>query len=227
MENIEKKKSGKKGCLIVGILAVVFLLLIFIIAIATDDGNDVSNNQKEEKEAVVDSFMIRHNDSLRLVEKKKIETEIKKFNAKYDDIEGTTWIYSKKKPYYSNSMGFYTYIGLNDNGYAWKRLVIRYHGDDWLFIKKIIVKTDNQTYTIDASNSERDNNADVWEWVDLSVGNVEDVIIQDIISSKQTKVRFVGSQYHHDWILSKKEVDGLKEIDDYYYLLNSYYTLNK
>ena len=189
----------------------------------SDESTDkpISDNKIEN---IIDSAQIKYNDSLRIETKKKIDTERQRFDVKYDDIEQVTWIYSKVKPKYANTMAFFNYIGLKDNGQRWKRIVIRYHGNDWLFVNKIIIKTDNQTYTLDASDSKRDHNADVWEWIDITEGNAEYVMINNIINSKAVKVRFVGQQYHKDWTLTSKEIKGLKEIEDYYYLLDSYYS---
>ncbi len=159
----------------------------------------------------------KYNDSLKLL----AQTERKKFDVKYDEFEEITWLYSKTRPAYDNTKAFYTYIGINKQGHAWCRLVIRYHGEDWLFVKSIIIKTDNNTYTLAADNVQRDNNTEVWEWIDINVGEGEDIILYDIIHSKQTKIRFVGYQYHYDWTLPAKTIKGLKEIYDYYYLLDS------
>lgn len=162
-------------------------------------------------------------DSMKQVLKKRVETEKLKFDVNFDDFENKTWIHSKKQPRYANTLGFFTYIGMNDSGQFWRRLVIRYHGDEWLFLTSIVVKTDNFTYQFDASNSKNDHNADVWEWIDIPVLTNESVMLKDIISSKQTKVRFYGNgyQYHYDWTLSSEVIQGLKEIDDYYYLMDS------
>jgi hypothetical protein len=225
MEN-KSKKQFKKGCLIIlAVFGLIFFLLL-LIGIFADSGNERPESPIKD-EAAVDSAMIKYNDSLRVEIKKSIDLEIKKFNTRYDDIEKITWIYSKTKPYYSNTMAFYTYIGLDDNGKSWKRLLIRYHGNDWLFINSIIIKADNQTYTISASDSKRDNNADVWEWIDVPVGNIEDVIIGSVVLSQSVKIRFVGRQYSKDWMLTKKEIKGLKEIEDLQYLLDSYSALNR
>ncbi|MEA4916319.1 hypothetical protein [Proteiniphilum sp.] len=225
---MENKSKSKKGCLLVFLVFSVIIIIISLFSNNEDSNDPISQtNLQEDKQEVVDSALIKLQDSLRAETKKKIDSEITKFTTNYDDIEGVTWIYSKSKPYYANTKAFYNYIGMRDNGQVWKRLVIRYHGDDWLFINKIIIKTDEQTYTLDASNSKRDNNTEVWEWIDIEEGTAEFIIINDIINSKQTKVRFVGDQYHFDWILPKKTVTGLKEIEDFYYLLNSYYVSGK
>lgn len=160
-------------------------------------------------------------DSMKQVLKKRVETEKLKFDVDYDEFESKTWIRSKKQPYYANTLGFFTYIGMNDSDQFWRRLVIRYHGDEWLFLTSIVVKTDTGTYQFDASNSKNDHNADVWEWIDIPVLTYESYMLKDIISSKQTKIRFYGSQYHYDWTLPSNVIQGLKEIDDYYYLMDS------
>lgn len=172
---------------------------------------------KKEKEQFAALQKEKQNDSLRFL----AQTERKKFDVKYDEFKEITWLYSKTRPAYANTKAFYTYIGINKQGHAWCRLVIRYHGEDWLFVKSIIIKTDNNTYTLAADNVQRDNNTEVWEWIDINVGEGEDIILYDIIHSKQTKIRFVGYQYHYDWTLPAKTIKGLKEIYDYYYLLDS------
>lgn len=159
-------------------------------------------------------------DSMKQVLKKRVETEKLKFDVDYDEFEDITWLYSKQRPNFSNTMAFYTYIGVKNN-YAWRRLVVRYSGDNWLFLKSIIIKTDNSTYTLDASSAKRDNYTDVWEWIDIPIKEGEDFMLYDIIHSKQTKIRFNGSQYHCDWTLPSNVIKGLKEIDDYYYLMDS------
>jgi hypothetical protein len=223
MENKKKNSLPGKGCLIALIIGIIlFFLLLIICVIFSDEATDKPIDNKIEN--IIDSTQIKYNDSLRLETKKKIDAERQRLDIKYDDIEQVTWIYSKSKPKYTNTMAFFNYIGLKDDGQRWKRIVIRYHGNDWLFINKIIIKTDNQTYTLNASDSKRDHNADVWEWIDIAEGDTEYVMINDIINSSAVKVRFVGQQYHRDWILTKKEIKGLKEIEDYYYLLDSYYT---
>lgn len=224
----------KKGCLIslvivVGVPCIILVLVIFV-GIVSNWGTK-GQSPVVEYRATVDSAMIKYNDSLSKERVKTLDIEIgkikNKFTTKYDDIEGVTWIYHKNKPYYANNKAFYIYLGLSDKGNVWQRLVIRYHGDDWLFIEKITIKTDNNTYTIDASNSERDHNADVWEWIDIAPTSVEDIIVSNIIESKSTKVRFSGKQYSQDWVLTSKEVKGLKEIKEYYALLEEKYMLTK
>ena len=165
---------------------------------------------EKEKEQFAALQKERQNDSLRLL----VQTERKKFDVEYDEFKEITWLYSKTRPAYANTKAFYTYIGINKQGHAWCRLVIRYHGEDWLFVKSIIIKTDNNTYTLAADNVQRDHNTEVWEWIDINVGEGEDIILYDIIHSKQTKIRFVGYQYHYDWTLPAKTIKGLKEIYD-------------
>lgn len=225
MEKLEKKKSKKKGCLI--IFAAIFGVLLIIGVIGKDD--DDKKPSSGTNTTIVDEGYEKLKDSLKLrdldVLSQKIQKIKGKFKEEYDDIEGITWIYPNSKPVYTNSKAFYVYLGLSDKDQVWKRLVIRYHGDSWLFLQKIIIKTDNNTYTLNANNSKRDHNADVWEWIDIQPTTIEDIIINDIIGSKTTKVRFVGKQYHNDWTLTPKEIKGLKDIEEYYSLLEQTYNL--
>ena len=207
--DLQKKEQAKKDSL---------LAIKERERLASLSEEEMTKKEKEQFAALQAALQKeKYNDSLKLL----AQTERKKFDVKYDEFKEITWLYSKTRPAYDNTKAFYTYIGINKQGHAWCRLVIRYHGEDWLFVKSIIIKTDNNTYTLAADNVQRDHNTDVWEWIDINVGEGEDIILYDIIHSKQTKIRFVGYQYHYDWTLPAKTIKGLKEIYDYYYLLDS------
>lgn len=203
---------------VIGLWFLINLILMMLLAICSPKPTSQEHINSAEKSIEKE----RHNDSLKLL----VQTEREKFDVVYDEFKEITWLYSKTKPAYANTKAFYTYIGINEQGHAWRRLVIRYHGEDWLFVQSIVIKTDKNTYTLTADDVKRDNNTEVWEWIDIVVGEGEDIILHDIIHSQQTKVRFVGYQYHHDWTLPAKVIKGLKEIDDYYYLLDAVSKMN-
>lgn len=125
---------------------------------------------------------------------------------KYDDIKNITWYRDKSSPKYANSNGFYLYFSKDT-----LRLNIQYYADDWLFIEKVIIKTDKQMYIL-SPRFERDNaSGKIWEWADLYVDKSGMGIIEDIINSSSVKMRYEGSKYYKDISLTEKQKKALKD----------------
>lgn len=227
-----KKEKKKNGCLIfiIGVIA-----LLAILGIIGNRKNDNSINLKadgnieniEPTSNPTDRLLA---DSITKARISDIDKELNNmksiFNIRYDDMEETTWITHKNQPKYTNTKGFYTYIGIK-NGVPWERLVIRYYGDDWLFIQNIKIKSDDNTYNLYPANLERDNNSSVWEWIDISPSNSDLIMLERVIGSKETKVRFEGKKYYKDWVLTNKEIKGLSDTQKYFNLLTEKSILEK
>jgi len=95
------------------------------------------------------------------------------------------------------------------------RLKFQYTSDDWLFIERAILMIDGEKYTV-TGNWERDNNSDIWEWLDLSVEENELLILEKLVNSKDAKVRYEGRQYHNDRTISSKEKSIIKKTLEIY-----------
>lgn len=144
------------------------------------------------------------------LKKKKKEEELSKIlsnmTKEHDDITNITWYRDKSSPKYANANGFYLYFSKDT-----LRLNIQYYADDWLFIEKVIIKTDTTTHTI-KPKFERDNSSGkIWEWADLYVDKSGMAIIEDIINSSNVKIRYEGSKYYKDITLSEKQKKALKD----------------
>ncbi|HCO68594.1 MAG TPA: hypothetical protein DIT04_12675 [Dysgonomonas sp.] len=193
---------------------------------SNSDNTDIPNNDSinvEIKEVV-------NQDSINRVKLDEIQVNINKlknlFNEKYDDMNDITWIQHKSQPKYANSRGFYAYIGKN-NSKVWERFVMRYHGDDWLFVKNFKIKVGDNIFNLSYSNVERDNNSEVWEWIDVEPKDEELEVIENVISAKEAKIRFEGDQYYKDWAITQKEVKALTETHKYFELLKQQFELEK
>jgi hypothetical protein len=203
-----------RGC---ALSAVLFCVLSVIIAtIFSDDKDEVKPNIDQIK---IETNVLK-NDSVnvKIIKSYKSEIEIisKSLTTKYDDFEDITWYSHKNEPKYSNTKACYLYIGSKNNNF-WGRLVVRYSGEDWIFVKRIIVKCDEIRLNLNSTEVKRDNSSgDVWEWIDIPFGKNEEDIILCIINSKETKIRFEGDKYSKDYTLSNKEKNAL--IDMYKFL---------
>lgn len=136
-------------------------------------------------------------------EKNKILSNMIK---EHDDITNITWYKDKNSPKYTSENGFFLYFS-KDN----LRLKIQYYADDWLFIQKVIIKTDTTIHTMNP-NFKRDNSSGkIWEWADLYIDKSGIAIIEDIINSSNIKIRYEGNKYYRDIILTEKQKKALKD----------------
>lgn len=223
-----KEINNKKNEYFKPILIIICILVgLYIIgSLSKSESERVNTNIAEKVDSInagVDSLTQKNNDSLLTLKLETVNSEIKKikplFRDKHDEFNKITWIEHNTVPRFINSRGFYTYIGLDENEDPTLRLVIRYYGDDWLFISKILVKPDDALFEIYPEKMERDNDSDVWEWMDIVPNDTNIAMLVSIISSKNTKVRFEGKQYYKDWTLTQKEIKGLNDTQKYYSLL--------
>lgn len=141
---------------------------------------------------------------------KKREEEISKVLSKmtkqHDDFTNTTWYQDKSSPIYLNSNTFHLYFS-KDN----LRLKIQYYANDWLFINKVIIKTDKEMHILSPEFKRDNEGGKIWEWADIYMDKNGIAMIQDIINSNSVNIRYEGSNYRKDITLSKKQIQALKD----------------
>ena len=200
----------------------LFLIIGIIGAIFSSDSEIESDNKNSKSELkVVDSLELkkqeRIKDSLAIVNKKKrekAEKDLKSFKKKEDEFEGNAFYRDPRTPYYANVNFIYPYIGQKGDNY-WLRLKFQYAADNWLFINNGVLLVDGEKFTI-TGNWERDNNSGIWEWLDISVRDTERLILERIANSKSAKIRYVGTQYHNDRTITRKEKSIIKKTLEIY-----------
>lgn len=139
-----------------------------------------------------------------------------------DPVRGIKFYYPKAFPYYA-SYGYWgadvrcfalPYLGVQGDN-VWLRLVCDYTADDWIFFKKITFAVDEARYyrTFSYFDVTRDNaNGDIWEYVDMEVGESEIEILWAIANSKTTIIRFEGDDYYDDFTVSANDKKAIKEM---------------
>lgn len=151
--------------------------------------------------------------------KEKLANATKNMRSNHDDIRELTWYYDKATPKYTNRNNLHLYFGKTPQNSFILRFVIQYTADDWLFIERYTIKTDNNTYNINTEYGEvkKDNGSgSVWEWYDTQMNSTLYDIVKDIISSKSVKLRCNGSQYYKDRTITDQEKKSLQNVLDAY-----------
>ena len=105
------------------------------------------------------------------------------------------------------------YIGMDDNGNIWMRVVYNFTDDDWVFFKKITVAADEKRYyrSFEDYDIVHDVDGGVREYIDIDgVSDVE--MLLAIANSKETIVRFEGDEFVYDFIVKEIDKRAIREV---------------
>lgn len=138
----------------------------------------------------------------------------------YNEFSDATFYRDKSSPAYVNRNGFFlTFSNSGKKGTSIPSniyLKIQYYADDWLFINSYQFSIDGNSYSLYPEKVERDNGDGgmIWEWCSINLNYNKDAydIVKAIINSKSAKIRFNGSQYYDDKIISSSEKIALKNV---------------
>ena len=200
-------KSKKTFWIIVGCGISVLLL---ILALSPDDSS--SSEPAAVKAAALD---VAPNMS-----EVQLKSAASHMRAVPDDVKECTFYYHSADPYYNNSSTrIRVYFGkANGTSAPWTpNIIVQYVSEDWLFIEKITVKTDSNTYTlsgkVNRDSGERINgDVGIWEWINEAVTGYTARMLLDISSSKKTIVRFEGRQYYNDYVVPESNKQTIREM---------------
>ena len=133
-------------------------------------------------------------------------------SKRYDAFQDITWYKSQLSPKYRNANAFYLYFGVSNGSATNLRLVIQYYADDWLFIDSARVNVDGEIYSVGGSEWEKDFDSDIWEWSDEPLSDRS--LIEAIIKSKTSVIRFDGTQYYGTRTISSSQKRALQDVLD-------------
>ena len=153
---------------------------------------------------------------------KEVNKLLSKLQVEKDEVRGINFYYASTFPYYK-SYGYWgadvrcfvlPYMGVQGNN-VWLRMVCDYTADDWVFFKKITFAVDDQRYYkyFNYFDVVRDNAyGDIWEYVDIEVGESEVALLEAIANSEKTIIRFEGDDYYDDFTVTEKDKKAIKEM---------------
>lgn len=167
-------------------------------------------NYKTLENASIQYARLKDAEDLRV--KKEI---VGKLKTTTDKVTGITWYEHTSQPRYTNTRSYcLPYIGKNASN-TWMIWRLLYTGDDWVFWEKLTFLVDGtKTYKSYAYRDvTRDNGyGDVWEFIDISVGNEERKLLESIAASTETIIRFEGDNHYYDLTVSAKDKQAIKDV---------------
>lgn len=162
-----------------------------------------------------------------LVEAEKqrvIKNASKNFKITHDKVENLTWYMPKNLPRYIDTRCYMIpYIGVRGSS-TWICIRYNYTADSWVFWESMKIVSDGETYYkmpyyFDITH---DNDTEVWEyWDEVLYSDIgmddEDIqMLQHIADSEETIIRFQGDDYHHDYTVSQKDKNMIKDVLELY-----------
>lgn len=114
------------------------------------------------------------------------------------------------------------YLGTSSND-AWLRLVCNLNCYDWIFFTKITVAADDARYYEYSNYFDvvRDNDGgEIWEYIDIDVGDYEIEMLWAIANSTKTVVRFEGDDYYYDYTVTDSQKASIRDMLIVYELLD-------
>lgn len=154
-------------------------------------------------------------EKLKAIKLEKGKQYLAKFKKEYDKVQQISFYTSKQQPTYADTRCFVLpYIGQDNSNNTWLRLRMHYTEDDWVFFDYVIFSVDGYNTTISPNRSEivRDNDGGVvWEYADIEADNYIDLLWK-IANSKETIVRFQGSEYYFDYTIKDADKSAIRDV---------------
>ena len=149
---------------------------------------------------------------------RKLRLAISKMRSEKDEVTGITWYEPQNAPESNGSRNaLYLYFGEQQGTILPLRLKFQYAGENWVFIKEVTIKADNQTFTINPEYDEvKHDNAggQVWEWYDHPATDDNIEMAKAVINAKQVIIRFGGDQNQQDYYMPDSEQQELRDTLD-------------
>lgn len=119
---------------------------------------------------------------------------------------------------------------VDESGLAVPRIILVYLGEDWIFIDKVILKTDSNRYTFEVeSETEVNDDGKVFEYVTIPLGDISIQLLEDIrdqyyrlqgdtVEEEKYLIsiegRVAGSSGQGDFSLTFKQADKIAQMYD-------------
>lgn len=120
------------------------------------------------------------------------------------------------KPYVFKSLDYRPSISLrmqiSRSGVTLKQK-IQYADDDWLFVDRYKIVAGDEFYESSTADFSRDHSGgSVWEWRSVAFDERQKQVVEAILDDPEATIRFYGSDYYHDHVVTQVEKRELKRV---------------
>lgn len=154
---------------------------------------------------------------------KERKEALSKLKSETDKVSGVTFYKPKEYPKYTNVRTFFLPYLATKGEVRELHLKANYYGGSWVFWDKIIVAVDDERYELEpgwleSTSSDIDDVGNVVEQYDFSNLSTSDIaMLRKISISKETIIRFQGSDKKYDLTVKKADKQAIADVLDAYY----------
>ena len=190
--------------------------LILVESVKINYGKDIftlSNGTKIERKEL---GFVRHVASQFPASQATIAEALLSFSIQYDEVENQYFALPKENKL-GNEVNFY--IGIKPDK-TWLRMIVKYYGDDWLFVQSYKVSADSILWESPSLEFKRDHSSgSVWEWMEKSPTDEDLRNMRALATAENPIIRFQGRHYYKDFKLSGEQQDSITNSLELYELL--------
>ncbi|MEY8800204.1 hypothetical protein AB9K35_07800 [Leisingera sp. XS_AS12] len=136
----------------------------------------------------------------------------KRLRRETDEFNGTTWLTHPNEPRYMDTRSHLSVYAGEKDGKVWLRMRLVYTADTWLFVKSAMFNIDGRIVPLVDAEWKRDNDSEIWEWVDVIIDDDRRNLLELIANSKKTVVRFEGRQYYDNVTIREKDKQIIRDM---------------
>ena len=129
-----------------------------------------------------------------------------------DKFNGNVFYEHPNTPRYTDTRSYLSVYAGQNSGRVWLRMRLNYTSDSWLFIQNAALNIDGETVNLPHSDWKRDNDSEIWEWIDVTVDAKLREILKKIAASESTVVRFNGRQYYNNATIREADKQVIRDM---------------
>ena len=137
---------------------------------------------------------------------------LRRMKKRTDEFNGNVFCEHPNTPRYVDTRSYIAvYIGQNE-GRVWLRMRLNYTSDSWLFVENAAFNIDGETIRLPYTDWKRDNDSEIWEWIDVPIDADLRATLEKISVSKSTIVRFNGQQYYDNVTIRETDKQVIRDM---------------
>ncbi|WP_373047168.1 hypothetical protein [Vulgatibacter sp.] len=127
-----------------------------------------------------------------------------------DEVREIAWYKDRSTRALGNQV--HLYFGTQSDRVTPLRIVFQYYGDDWLFVKRVTIKADDQVFQLPFDGKRDHDGGMVWEWSDAALNDQSTKAVEAMLRAKKTIIRYEGDQYRKDFTLSSAQRKAMANV---------------
>ncbi|MDE4173015.1 hypothetical protein PXK01_02555 [Phaeobacter sp. PT47_59] len=137
---------------------------------------------------------------------------LRRMKKETDEFNGNVFYEHPNTPRYTDTRSYLAVYAGQNSGRVWLRMRLNYTNDSWLFVQNAALNIDGETVRLPYMDWKRDNDSEIWEWIDVTVDADLRSTLEKIAASKSTIVRFNGRQYYDNVTIREADKQVIRDM---------------